>query len=609
MQNEPADIARKKLLEIERANAARIVAEFQKIKTRLLENTLSVRDAIETARSGGAGNVENLLAEQNRLADLFGQVSAAINNKTGELSQLTTGGQRAAVSVAKTQAAATPELLANLNFFDGGAVSEIVGLAGNKRKVDFLFQRIAPAVRAEMFSALSFGIASGASNYQIARELKNKFDFAPVRALTIARTETNRSYREANRLFYADTPGVVGWVWLAALDLRTCPVCWSKHGQVFRTNKRFNSHPNCLVENTKVSLPDAVAATKRRYVGKVIEIITSNGHRLTVTPNHPIMTSKGWIAANLLTKRDYVISTFDSQRVLSAVNPNHYNKPTVANEIFQSISKALPVSSVTMPTTAENFHSDAGNRQSDVNIVFSDSFLRDGFDVSALDNPIIEQNFISRSDVLPQLSRFSSFYKFGFGSRPAFDLFMQSGNVPGVFGFCPFGHHQTVSGGDVSDSNAIFGQNTADNISANIQSLGNGVFALSGGITTKDGFDIDRIVSLRHKVYDGNVYNFETSTGYYIADNILTHNCRCTMKAVFADSPPEQTGIAKFAGLSDAQKTAILGKRRFELYRAGMPFKSFIGEYNTPFGKTPRIINISNLPPISKEKPAADVIE
>jgi hypothetical protein len=37
----------------------------------------------------------------------------------------------------------------------------------------------------------------------------------------------------------------------------------------------------------------------------------------------------------------------------------------------------------------------------------------------------------------------------------------------------------------------------------------------------------DQIIRIRKRAFQGHVYNLQTTEGWYIANNIITHNCRC----------------------------------------------------------------------------------
>lgn len=93
------------------------------------------------------------------------------------------------------------------------------------------------------------GIASGQSFRSIARAMVGQLSgLTFTRAMTITRTEMNRSYREAARIRFGANPAVDRWVWRAAIAgsrRGPCPVCLGKHGSVHPATERLSSHPNC----------------------------------------------------------------------------------------------------------------------------------------------------------------------------------------------------------------------------------------------------------------------------------------------------------------------------------------------------------------------------
>jgi SPP1 gp7 family putative phage head morphogenesis protein len=79
------------------------------------------------------------------------------------------------------------------------------------------------------------GIAVGANpRVTAARMLKGterRFNGGLTRALTIARTETLDAHRAATQASEKANKDILeDWEWHAALNARTCPSCWSKHG-------------------------------------------------------------------------------------------------------------------------------------------------------------------------------------------------------------------------------------------------------------------------------------------------------------------------------------------------------------------------------------------
>jgi SPP1 gp7 family putative phage head morphogenesis protein len=89
-----------------------------------------------------------------------------------------------------------------------------------------------------MRRALLAGISVGDNPRTAARAMLSRvegaFNGGLTRAMTIARTEMLDAYRTASRYTHAANADVLdGWVWTAALDRRTCPSCWSQHGNVY----------------------------------------------------------------------------------------------------------------------------------------------------------------------------------------------------------------------------------------------------------------------------------------------------------------------------------------------------------------------------------------
>lgn len=99
------------------------------------------------------------------------------------------------------------------------------------------------------------GLAYGRNPRAIARRMLQTVDMPRWRALTVARTETLRAYREVHRqTTMVNRDIIAGTTWLAALDDRTCPVCWAMHGTEHPPEYTMATHPACrctLVPRTK----------------------------------------------------------------------------------------------------------------------------------------------------------------------------------------------------------------------------------------------------------------------------------------------------------------------------------------------------------------------
>ena len=221
--------------------------------------------------------------------------------------------------------------------------------------------------------------------------------FSKKRARLIAQTETTRAAAEGNRYGYKESGVVTGLVWKTVNDgERVCPICKELDGKIVsieggrfydelpaeirdkmkRTFEIPPSHPGCILPGNEVVIPGALnAATKSFYNGRCVEITFSDGRKITVTKNHPVLTPQGWIQAQLISEGDYVIGTRQAERIAAGVKPDYNHVPTAIEDVFGALKKSGGVSSITMPAAAENFHGDGRDIHGDINIVFADGFM------------------------------------------------------------------------------------------------------------------------------------------------------------------------------------------------------------------------------------------
>lgn len=66
-----------------------------------------------------------------------------------------------------------------------------------------------------------------------------------VATLALARASIVSTFRAGLLSAYRSSDSARGWVWIAALDRRTCPICWAKHGSIHPVDAPFYSHVLC----------------------------------------------------------------------------------------------------------------------------------------------------------------------------------------------------------------------------------------------------------------------------------------------------------------------------------------------------------------------------
>lgn len=438
-----------------------------------------------------------------------------------------------------------------------------------------------------MTSALIRAVPSGWHPDRAAREMLRRtrggFNGGLTRALTLARTEMLTAHRVANQAQNQANTAVTGWIWQAEYSSRTCPACLAMSGTEHpKSEYGPNGHPNCVLPGAVVSGAKALASATRWFDGEVIDIETIGGRFLSVTPNHPILTTNGWVAAGEVGKGDYVLTGSGPDRPAAGRSPDDYQVPALIEDIAETLGGALPVRSVSMPTSPEDFHGDGGG--SDVHVIRTNRLLRENVEpstpqVGSKSKLVVGdmglQSLAGSSGPGDRLSspgasangslgrEHDSSILFGGSARSekpvrgggisnvhtcglktvAYDvpghpelvsdrLLGSPGSVEshdsrvGHFGATPSAiAHQLGSSGEggrlVAPQATLF-QDVADTPGGYPVPPGDEMEAFAGNVVA------DRVLNVFRRSWSGHVYNLETSVGWYVANGIITHNCRCT---------------------------------------------------------------------------------
>lgn len=95
----------------------------------------------------------------------------------------------------------------------------------------------------------------------------------------------------------------------------------------------------CFPGDTIVEAKSTEKAYKRFYSGRVIKIRWGVGNELTGTPNHPILTSKGWAPLQELKVGDQLVYRSGAERGVPG-DPNVEEAPTSFKNLFGTLSKS-----------------------------------------------------------------------------------------------------------------------------------------------------------------------------------------------------------------------------------------------------------------------------
>lgn len=213
--------------------------------------------------------------------------------------------------------------------------------------------------------------------------------FGPQRAESIAVTEVTRAYGEGERMMAARAQEAgleLTAYWQTVKDEKVCPLCAPLDGQPQNRWAELSPgadwvprHPGCILPGNIVIVPGgAEAAVQSFYVGGAVEMRLENGSRLTVTKNHPILTGRGWVAADVLREGDYIFYGGSAQGIMFPVDPNDQEVPAAVEDIYRTLKESAAMATKRMPLATEDLHGEGACIEGDVNIVYPKSILCDG---------------------------------------------------------------------------------------------------------------------------------------------------------------------------------------------------------------------------------------
>lgn len=248
---------RRELLKRERAAASSMVSAYGHSWTAIKGKLDALTAQIEEARAAGVEVSQAWLLRQERYQELMTQVEQEIGQYARFADENIRTQQREAIAAAAANAKQLafagldnrPEsamIMARWNQVPTSALTHLVGTFADGSPLFSLLGELGPHAAEATKKALLVGLATGQNPRQIASQVRNEAGLGLVRSLTIARTETLRSYRSASLENYRANEDVVkGWIWTAALSSRTCAMCLAMSGTKHPLDEEFGSHPNC----------------------------------------------------------------------------------------------------------------------------------------------------------------------------------------------------------------------------------------------------------------------------------------------------------------------------------------------------------------------------
>ena len=429
----------------------------------------------------------------------------------------------------------------------------------------------------------SEAVAGGQRADEVAAMLKDTTDVTKSRANLIARTEiakTNANITQAR----AGLVGANQYIWRTMEDGAVRPSHAAMDGQVFRFddppevegegNHGPGEFPNCFPGSVYVNNTSFINKLYRRiYSGKLVSLVLDNGVILPATPNHPILTDRGFSPIDGINVGDYVVGI--SNQSIDMIKPNVNNMHVTFEQMFNALNM-LPIFKRSTSVGGQ-FHGDITDQE--VDIISVDSVLIMKIYASVQEKmlklkftdadtsiskfiligdrggcELLKTSYSSPGSLMSCINlirhllgrHFSPLELFCFALGSELDRIQQmSSNGPAInpvmFSDCIFAYSTFIHGFDFF-SREFYSIKACRSTMQDCDTHCPQLFAKYSSVDTKFVSNIlqeptgtNQVFRVKDKLitdFSGHVYNLETKTGYYHAENVLSSNCRCYAEVI-----------------------------------------------------------------------------
>jgi hypothetical protein len=401
---------------------------------------------------------------------------------------------------------------------------------------------IAKTSQVRIRNAVARGLAANDPPNKIAQRIRADVGgMSTARARTIARTETAAAMGHGEQEEMTATAEELGVdirkTWTATEDENTRETHSDADGQTIPLDETFtvgdaelmfpgdpDGQPeeiiNCFIPSTMVE-GQFVGGLRANYNGPVRRIVMRCGSEVTVTPNHPVFTDKGWAPARLLRNGDNLLC--DLRYVGRGVlrYPDNQHAPASIKDAFDALlAYGRPRLGV---VGALDLHGDSRFIQADVDIVSLDDALLCHMKTSGT-NEVSDLSFPATNAV--QSKHVGS----GAGDDDGSAIALASSCG---MRFADLTHHRVMTGGVnglplhalriglAAQYHAVSNEAARNNSTIDAEFLRQLVDAAAGNISACE------IVDIVDETYAGHVYDLQACDGWLLSNGIVTSNCRC----------------------------------------------------------------------------------
>lgn len=361
-------------------------------------------------------------------------------------------------------------------------------------------------------------------------------------------------------------------------------------------------HPGCVAGGTLVAAPSGVCASDSRwYEGQVVVIHTAGGQQLTITPNHPVLTPEGWVAAGAIKEGAHVVSHQPDVQRMGVVSPNEELIEACIGDVHGALRESFPMATVRVPASPEQFHGD-GSAEGDVEVVATHRLLEHVRHSDSIGNGALFVGGVRLADFL----RGRTLHDFRLRQNPAGSSDVRSLDLRGSLlrahggplsplslasisavatveqdaTHAGLAHRERIGNLGLSGSIEVHSDGSRDPGFLDAGDRGasllgrpdypSGAQSLvdDGGTYAKTLGDVDdslpsdvaltEVIKVERRDFTGHVFNLQSADGWYFASSIVVHNCRHTFGLFIPGVTEPPTHTADPQGDADRQQLRYL---------------------------------------------------
>ncbi len=363
--------------------------------------------------------------------------------------------------------------------------------------------------------------------------IQSRHAVSKSKAAFLARQET-ALYVSKHRRTRFEESGVTQYVWRTAGGPRVRDDHKHLEGKIFSydtppivdsaTGRRGNPGEdfNCLPVGSGIEVAYGIEkAFRRRYRGDLTEVVTSSGKSFRATPNHPVLTLRGWCPVGLLQESDKIAELSDD--LFGAAKMNFYRGIPTIDQVFSSFARALPT--LTASSVVEDFHGDGTNGH--IEVVRAAWGLTLHGQIRLLDG--LEKFLLSVAEESASAVRAIDDYLALFFRTQILPADMALAGEGAALVQAQFRHPEKIGLRARARFDAIFEKKPANHAPAETEATRNGEFTFPLDVRLDDRSSINFVGVRMRKTsfYDGHVFNFTTKRGFYTTGGVVASNCRC----------------------------------------------------------------------------------